>query len=74
MSGGDAAAIETVELSRRYGDHLAVDRLSLRVRKGIVFGLLGPNGAGESTVIKMQADSDYWAMHNDDAPGYPVNS
>lgn len=52
-SEGDALAIETAELSRKFGDFLAVDRLNLRIRKGIVFGLLGPNGAGKSTIIKM---------------------
>jgi len=46
-------AIETADLSRRFGDYLAVDRLNLCIRNGIVFGLLGPNGAGKSTVIKM---------------------
>jgi len=50
---GDGYAIETAELSRRFGDLLAVDRLNLRIRRGIVFGLLGPNGAGKSTIIKM---------------------
>jgi ABC-2 type transport system ATP-binding protein len=50
---GDGYAIETAELSRRFGDYLAVDRLNLRIRRGIVFGLLGPNGAGKSTIIKM---------------------
>jgi ABC-2 type transport system ATP-binding protein len=50
---GDALAIETVELTRRFGNYVAVDRLSLRVGSGIVFGLLGPNGAGKSTTIKM---------------------
>jgi ABC-2 type transport system ATP-binding protein len=52
-SEGEAWAIETVGLSRRFGDYLAVDRVNLRIRKGIVFGLLGPNGAGKSTIIKM---------------------
>ena len=52
-SDGEALAIETAGLSRRFGDYLAVDGLSLRIRKGIVFGLLGPNGAGKSTIIKM---------------------
>jgi ABC-2 type transport system ATP-binding protein len=52
-SEGETYAIETAELSRRFGDFLAVDRLNLRIRKGIVFGLLGPNGAGKSTIIKM---------------------
>jgi len=41
------------ELSKHYGDHKAVDRLSLTVDRGEIFGLLGPNGAGKSTTILM---------------------
>lgn len=40
-------------LSKRFGDFVAVDDLSLEVRKGEVFGFLGPNGAGKSTTIRM---------------------
>jgi len=46
-------AIETSDLTRRFGELTAVDRLNLVVAQGIIFGLLGPNGAGKSTVIKM---------------------
>lgn len=45
--------LETQDLSRRFGQFMAVDRLNLSVRSGEVFGLLGPNGAGKSTAIKM---------------------
>jgi ABC-2 type transport system ATP-binding protein len=47
--------IETRELTRRFGDVLAVDRLTLSVRPGEVFGFLGPNGAGKTTTIRMLA-------------------
>jgi ABC-2 type transport system ATP-binding protein len=47
--------IRLVELSKRYGDFLAVDRLSLEVKAGELFGFLGPNGAGKTTTIKMMA-------------------
>ncbi|MFM7599296.1 MAG: ABC transporter ATP-binding protein [Actinomycetota bacterium] len=40
-------------LTKRYGDLLAVDRLTLDVPEGICLGLLGPNGAGKSTTMKM---------------------
>lgn len=43
----------TKDLVRRFGTLTAVDRVSLAVEAGTVFGLLGPNGAGKSTVIKM---------------------
>ncbi|MBD3884127.1 ATP-binding cassette domain-containing protein [Phormidium tenue FACHB-886] len=45
--------LETKALTRRFGKVAAVDRLSLSVKAGEVFGLLGPNGAGKSTAIKM---------------------
>jgi ABC-2 type transport system ATP-binding protein len=45
--------IEAKSLTRRYGDLLAVDRLSFQVEPGTVLGFLGPNGAGKSTTMKM---------------------
>jgi ABC-2 type transport system ATP-binding protein len=45
--------IETKELSKSFGENLAVDRLSLEIPAGEVFGLLGPNGAGKTTTIRM---------------------
>lgn len=46
-------AVETDGLRKRFGDKLAVDDLTLTVRRGEVFGFLGPNGAGKTTSIKM---------------------
>ncbi len=45
--------IEVENLSKRFGDFVAVDGLSFKVEHGEVFGLLGPNGAGKSTLIRM---------------------
>ena len=47
------SAIETHDLSKNYGDRLAVDKLNLTVASKQVHGFLGPNGAGKSTTIKM---------------------
>ena len=47
------AVIETVDLTKRFKEVLAVDSLSLKVQRGEIFGFLGPNGAGKSTTIKM---------------------
>jgi ABC-2 type transport system ATP-binding protein len=46
-------AIETKELTKKYGDLVAVDNLNLTIDYGEVFGLLGPNGAGKTTIISM---------------------
>jgi len=46
-------AIETNALTKRYGSLLAVDRLTLGVKPGEIFGFLGPNGAGKTTTINM---------------------
>jgi ABC-2 type transport system ATP-binding protein len=47
------AVLETTALTRRFGDVVAVDAMSLTVTSGLVFGLLGSNGAGKTTAIKM---------------------
>jgi ABC-2 type transport system ATP-binding protein len=46
-------AVETENLVKTFGSFMAVDRVSLRVSKGEIFGFLGPNGAGKSTTIRM---------------------
>lgn len=45
--------IELIEVTKRYGNQLAVDRLSLEVKQGELFAFLGPNGAGKTTTIKI---------------------
>ncbi|MGZ8843961.1 MAG: ABC transporter ATP-binding protein [Pyrinomonadaceae bacterium] len=45
--------LQTDQLSKRYRRHLVVDRLSLSVERGDIFGFLGQNGAGKSTTIRM---------------------
>ncbi|WP_436925718.1 ABC transporter ATP-binding protein [Halosimplex amylolyticum] len=49
-------AIRTRNLTKRFGDVVAVDGLDLSVNEGEVFGFLGPNGAGKSTVINVLLD------------------
>ncbi|MGI8826588.1 MAG: ABC transporter ATP-binding protein [Chloroflexota bacterium] len=49
----DAPAIDISDLSKAYGNTLAVDHLSLRVQSGEIFGFLGPNGAGKTTTMRM---------------------
>ncbi|MCJ7455660.1 ABC transporter ATP-binding protein [Candidatus Bathyarchaeota archaeon] len=45
--------ITTHDLTKKFGDFVAVDRINLEIMKGEVFGFLGPNGAGKSTTIRM---------------------
>jgi len=48
-------AIETQELTRTFGERVAVDKLTLQIPVGHVFGFLGPNGAGKTTTVRMLA-------------------
>ncbi len=50
-----SAAIDIVNVTKKYGNHTAVDRLSLQLAEGEMFACLGPNGAGKTTTIKMIA-------------------
>lgn len=45
--------IQVENLTKKYGDHLAVDNISFAVEKGEILGFLGPNGAGKSTVMNI---------------------
>lgn len=51
--GADDIAIEAQELTMRFGDFVAVDSVSFRIRRGEIFGFLGSNGCGKSTTMKM---------------------
>ena len=53
MSDAGGNAVETRDLVKRFGDFVAVDRVTLSVARGEIFGFLGPNGAGKSTTIRM---------------------
>ena len=52
MSNSDFA-VDMTELTRRFGKFIAVDKVSLSVHKGEIFGFLGANGAGKTTLIRM---------------------
>lgn len=49
----DTPAVTVSGLERRFGDFVAVNRISFSVKRGEIFGFLGPNGAGKSTTIRM---------------------
>ncbi len=47
--------IDTENLTKKFGDSIAVDSVTLHVGRGEVFGFLGPNGAGKTTTVRMLA-------------------
>ena len=51
--GDGEAAIEAKDLTMRFGDFTAVDKVSFRIRRGEIFGFLGSNGCGKTTTMKM---------------------
>lgn len=46
-------AVETRDLTKTFGKFTAVDKLSIKIKRGEIYGFLGPNGAGKSTAIRM---------------------
>ena len=46
-------SVEVHQLTRNFGDFIAVDHINFNIPKGEIFGLLGPNGAGKTTTIRM---------------------
>ena len=70
-------SIEIIGLTKKYGEYVAVDNLTLSVEKGEIFGLLGPNGAGKSTTILMllgltEIDSGSVKVCGIDSSKYPL--
>ncbi|MCC7426169.1 MAG: ABC transporter ATP-binding protein [Alphaproteobacteria bacterium] len=71
-----AAAIELASVSKRFGEHLAVDRLSMSVAEGEIVCLLGPSGCGKTTTLNIVAgfldpDSGTVKLHGKPMNGVP---
>ncbi len=67
-------AIETLDLTKRFGTLTAVDKVNLQVNQGEIFGLLGPNGAGKSTFISMLCTILKTSQGTARVEGYDINS
>jgi ABC-2 type transport system ATP-binding protein len=50
------SAVRVSDVTKRFDQHVAVDRLSFEVPRGVIYGVLGPNGAGKSTTLRMIND------------------
>lgn len=64
--------ISVRELSKRFGDFTAVDRISFDVARGEIFGFLGANGAGKTTAMRMLCGLSYPTSGSGTAAGYDV--
>jgi ABC-2 type transport system ATP-binding protein len=65
-------AIQTEQLTKRYGDVVAVEGLSLTVEEGEVYGFLGPNGAGKTTTINLLLGLVHRTSGQAEVLGHPV--
>jgi len=66
--------IQISDLTKRYGEILAVDRISFEVNKGEIFGFLGPNGAGKTTTIRMLTGLSKPTSGNASILGFDIDS
>lgn len=64
--------ISVRELTKRFGDFTAVDRISFDVRRGEIFGFLGANGAGKTTAMRMLCGLSFPTSGSGIVAGYDV--
>ena len=56
--------ISVKHLTKYYGDHLAVDDISIEIAEGHVYGFLGPNGAGKSTTMNITDGTNLFSVRS----------
>lgn len=66
--------ITTHNLTKRFGNFTAVDRINLEIMEGEIFGLLGPNGAGKTTIIRMLTTLSEASEGRAEVAGYDVRT
>jgi ABC-type multidrug transport system ATPase subunit len=71
-SSSSTPAIETVGLTKRFGERAALDGIDLQVPRGVAFGFLGPNGAGKTTIIRTLLGLTPASAGTMQVLGYPV--
>jgi spermidine/putrescine transport system ATP-binding protein len=57
-ANGERAAVEAIDVVRRFGEHIAIDHINLTIREGEFFALLGPSGCGKTTLLRLIAGLD----------------
>lgn len=67
-------AISVRDLTKRFGDFTAVDRISLEVGKGEIFGFLGANGAGKTTAMRMLCGLSYPTSGSGTVAGFDITA
>jgi ABC-2 type transport system ATP-binding protein len=72
MDMSSSPAIETVGLTKRFGERTALDGIDLQVPRGVAFGFLGPNGAGKTTIIRTLLGLTPASAGTMNVLGYPV--
>ena len=73
MDSNKDIAVKVEKLEKKFGDFLAVNRISFEVKKGEIFGFLGPNGAGKSTTIRMMCGILSPTSGSGNVGGYDIN-
>ncbi|MCR2806468.1 ABC transporter ATP-binding protein [Paenibacillus soyae] len=58
MTHESSSCVEIRDVIRNFGEKIVIERISLRVERGEIFGLLGPSGSGKTTLVKMLAGID----------------
>ena len=65
--------LETRQLTKKFGNKLAVDHVNMHIRKGDIYGLIGKNGAGKTTTIRMLCGLSAMASGTASVLGYDVS-